>query len=194
MPLEGGDQHRLHVLRRQRCGQPRRSATRADPVERSAGVGRDHPAAAGRDLACPGLRRVVPPRYPWDEPLGARVLSDGQAQFRVWAPRAETVAVRVGERDLPLEPSGFGVYERTVEARAGETYWFLLDGRPLPDPCSRHQPQGLRGPSRLVAPAPPPNLAAAPGLEELVVYELHIGTFSGEGTFAGAIPHLAALA
>jgi len=133
-------------------------------------------------------------RYPWERPLGARPLDGERVEFRVWAPRAERVAVRLGGRELALEPVGFGVYEVVAPARAGDDYLFVLDDRPLPDPCSRWQPAGLRGPSRVLAPSPPPALTAMPAPEELVIYELHVGTFSPEGTFAGAIPHLEGLA
>jgi maltooligosyltrehalose trehalohydrolase len=71
----------------------------------------------------------------------------------------------------------------------GEDYLYVLDGREaLPDPCSRSQPHGLRGPSRIVE--LPPAARCGLSLEELVVYELHVGTFSAEGTFDGVIPYL----
>jgi maltooligosyltrehalose trehalohydrolase len=89
-----------------------------------------------------------------------------------------------------------GIHEGIVEAVAGEDYVYVLDGdTALPDPCSRFQPEGLKGPSRVVD-ASRFEIATGPVVERehLVVYELHVGTFSGEGTFDGAIPHLAALA
>jgi maltooligosyltrehalose trehalohydrolase len=95
-----------------------------------------------------------------------------------------------------LAPSGGGIHEGVVEAVAGQDYVFVLDGgRAFPDPCSRFQPEGVRGPSRIVDTsayeiAPGPELAR----EDLVVYELHLGTFSDEGTCDGAIPHLGPLA
>jgi maltooligosyltrehalose trehalohydrolase len=70
----------------------------------------------------------------------------------------------------------------------------MVDDQPLPDPCSRFQPEGLRGPSRVVAPRSPEPLFTPPSLDRLVIYELHVGTFSAEGTFAGAIPFLRDLA
>src|SRR5262249_39807248 len=84
--------------------------------------------------------------------------------------------------------------EVVAQARAGDDYWFLLDGQRVPDPCSRWQPDGLRGPSRVVAPRGPAPLERRCSMDELVIYELHVGTFSPEGTFTGAIPHLRALA
>ena len=91
-----------------------------------------------------------------------------------------------------------GYFEGTDPvACGGETYWLSVDGHRLPDPASRSQPAGSRGPSALVdlralgAPArldPPVDIARA------VLYELHIGTFSAEGTFDGALDHLPGLA
>ena len=131
--------------------------------------------------------------FPWERPLGARQVDDGHVEFRVWAPRADGVTLALGDRELPMEQAGCGVHELVAPARAGQDYAFVLDGRRIPDPCSRWQPEGLRGPSRVVAvgPAPPPQ--TMPTLEQLVIYELHVGTFSPEGTFASAIPHLGRL-
>ncbi len=131
--------------------------------------------------------------YPWERPLGARVVEGGRLEFRVWAPGAASVAVRLRGRDLPLEDAGYGVRELITQGEAGADYLFVLDGLALPDPCSRFQPEGLRGASRVIAPSPQLTLADPPSLERLVTYELHIGTFSPEGTFAGAIPYLAEL-
>jgi maltooligosyltrehalose trehalohydrolase len=133
---------------------------------------------------------------PWERPLGARPVSDDEVAFRVWAPRAESVALAVGrsrEEPIALTDAGFGVYEAVVPARAGADYRFVVDGRRLPDPCSRWQPRGLRGVSRVVSVDRPRPLAHPPSLRELVVYELHVGTFSADGTFESAIPYLGGL-
>jgi maltooligosyltrehalose trehalohydrolase len=131
--------------------------------------------------------------YPWERPLGAHLLPGGRVEFRVWAPHATSIALRVGGRDVDLDDAGYGVYEGVVDARAGDDYWFVLDGRALPDPCSRWQPEGIRGPSRVAevsAPAP----FTPPAMRDSVIYELHIGTFSDQGTFDSAIEHLPGLA
>jgi maltooligosyltrehalose trehalohydrolase len=133
-------------------------------------------------------------QFPWERPLGARALDDEHVEFRVWAPRPQAVALEVGGRELALQDAGFGVYEVVAPAHAGDDYVFLLDGVRLPDPCSRWQPEGLRGPSRVVAIQPPPALRSMPSMCELVIYELHVGTFSPQGTFEAAIPFLGALA
>jgi maltooligosyltrehalose trehalohydrolase len=141
-----------------------------------------------------GWTRTRPAEYPWERRLGARVLDDGEVEVRVWAPRAERVAVRVGGREVVLSEAGYGVYESVVEGGAGEDYWLILDGEAYPDPCSRWQPGGIRGPSRVLQldrPTPPADLQL---LERQVIYELHIGTFTGEGTFAAAARELPALA
>ncbi len=92
-----------------------------------------------------------------------------------------------------MEEAGDGVYEVVAPARAGDDYLFLIDGQALPDPCSRWQPYGLRGPSRVLA-LPPPETFSTPAPRDLVVYELHVGTFTEEGTFEAAIPYLHELA
>ena len=88
---------------------------------------------------------------------------------------------------------GYGVYETVAEAQAGDQYWYVVDGRRLPDPCSRSQPKGLRGPSSVLD-ITPAERSATPGSAELVIYELHVGTFTAEGTFEAAAAHLAELA
>jgi maltooligosyltrehalose trehalohydrolase len=133
---------------------------------------------------------------PFERRLGAFPLGDGHAGFRVWAPRPDRVALRVDGREHALEPAGLGVYEAVVEAPPGTDYEYVLDGAALPDPCSRWQPTGLRGPSRLLDPGAfewTDGDWTPPAVGELVLYELHVGTFTPEGTFEAAIPHLRAL-
>jgi maltooligosyltrehalose trehalohydrolase len=96
-----------------------------------------------------------------------------------------------------MTDAGHGVHEARVEAQAGEDYAFRPAGAWLPDPSSRHQPEGLRGPSRIVDPAAfrwTDDGFAPPRLGDLVLYELHVGTFTPEGTFDAAVEHLPALA
>jgi maltooligosyltrehalose trehalohydrolase len=136
---------------------------------------------------------------PWERPLGARPVDADRVEFRVWAPRAESVELRLGRRKVELSSAGDGVYEVVAPARAGDDYLFVLDGKRFPDPCSRWQPQGIRGPSRVLslpapASAPAPAPAATADRERLVIYELHVGTFTADGSFEAAIPHLRELA
>jgi len=128
----------------------------------------------------------------WQRPLAAVPLEDGGVEFRVWAPAASRVAVRVGDADHELAPVGGGVFAAEAPAQPGDDYLYVLDGSDaLPDPCSRWQPNGITAPSRVVDTArfeivEGPRLL----LEELVLYELHVGTFTPEGTFDGAITRL----
>jgi maltooligosyltrehalose trehalohydrolase len=135
--------------------------------------------------------------YPWERPLGARMLGDDQAEFRVWAPRADSVALRAGDDTLALNDAGFGIYETLATVAAETDYRFVLDGDELPDPCSRWQPTGLRGPSRVFDARALPGREdgfLAPPLRDSIIYELHVGTFTEEGTFAAAAEHLSAIA
>jgi maltooligosyltrehalose trehalohydrolase len=123
--------------------------------------------------------------------LGA-ICADGGTTFCVWAPAAERVDVVAADGRWPLAAAGDGVHQGRLPVEAGVDYRYSLDGaEPLADPCSRWQPDGLRGPSRVLETsvfeiAHGPELA----LEELVLYELHVGTFTREGTFDGVIRHL----
>jgi maltooligosyltrehalose trehalohydrolase len=128
--------------------------------------------------------------------MGAFALGDGRALFRVWAPAPRELTLRVGGREHALEPLGLGAFEATVEARPGEDYVYVVDGAERPDPATRWQPDGLRGPSRLLdtgAFAWTDAGFTPPRLRDAVLYELHVGTFTPEGTFDAAIPRLPAL-
>jgi maltooligosyltrehalose trehalohydrolase len=126
--------------------------------------------------------------------LGPQPSSADGTPITVWAPDADRVEVVSGAERHPLEPGRDGVWQGETPLAAGAEYLISLDGGdPLPDPCSRRQPHGLRGPSQLVDLARPRQPFTAPTLEELVIYEMHIGTFSQEGTFASAARRLAQL-
>ena len=134
--------------------------------------------------------------YPWERPLGARPHDDGRTRFNVWAPKPERVTLRVGGVDHELEDLGHGVLTADVAAAHGDDYFFVLDGRELPDPCSRWQPEGIRGPSRVLDPRRfewGDGDWRMPDLADLVIYELHVGTFTAAGTFDAAIEHLGEL-
>jgi maltooligosyltrehalose trehalohydrolase len=113
--------------------------------------------------------------------------------FRVWAPEAKTVDLVVGADQLQLEENGRGWFESTAALAAGSDYSFSVDGSDaMPDPRSRFQPDGVHGPSRLVAHRYRRGHDGWRGfpLRDAIIYELHTGTFSAEGTFDGAIRHL----
>ena len=137
------------------------------------------------------------PELPWEAPLGAFPTPGGNTRFRVWAPRARELALARGGAQARMEDEGFGVFRADLPAGAGSDYAYLVDGVTLPDPCSRWQPEGLRGPSRVLDPgafAWTDDGWRAPTLRDTVLYELHVGTFTPEGTFEAVIPHLRALA
>jgi len=133
----------------------------------------------------------------FDPPLGASYLGGGRCRFLVWAPRARKVEVHLfapQERVAALEKKPHGYFEAVVEGvEPGSLYKYRLGGtRERPDPASRHQPQGVHGPSQVVELPGPGSGSGWRGLplERLVFYELHVGTFTPEGTFDAVIPHL----
>jgi maltooligosyltrehalose trehalohydrolase len=153
-------------------------------------------AATGRRSRCcraagnAGHRRVLAVAVSSrDNRLGALPERGGDFRFRVWAPNARSVDVRIGGESLALAAEPGGTFAGVLHARPGEDYVYVLDGREaLPDPCSRSQPHGRTGASRIID-LPPAARRGLP-LDDLVVYELHVGTFSAEGTFDGVVPYL----
>jgi maltooligosyltrehalose trehalohydrolase len=113
--------------------------------------------------------------------------------LRVWAPRAGVVELeaRGSRRPMGARPDGWWEYAEGLAA--GTDYRLVVDGRALPDPRSPFQPEGVHGPSRTVDHAAFGWSDAGwrtPRLRDRVIYELHVGTFSPEGTFDGVIERL----
>ena len=133
----------------------------------------------------------------WRLTIGAN-LEAGGVRFRVWAPASETAEVvlyRGGEEErFEMERDEDGYRTAQVHGVApGTLYKYRLDGEEYPDPASRSQPEGVHGPSEVVDPAAFRwHDAGWPGLtpDGLVIYELHVGTFTGDGTFDAAIERL----
>jgi maltooligosyltrehalose trehalohydrolase len=136
-----------------------------------------------------------------DVQIGATYLGESRCEFTVWAPAAKEVALHLPgppDRLLPMERDEQDFWRLTVDdAPPGTRYFFRLDrGSDLPDPASSHQPEGVHKASAVVdhgafawsdggwAGVPP---------EETILYELHVGTFTEEGTFAAIIPRLSEL-
>jgi len=129
--------------------------------------------------------------------LGANRLADGRWEFLLWAPNARSVSLHLlhsGEL-LTMAPLSRGYFRRTVEnLEPGTRYFFQLDGaRELPDPASRFQPEGIHGPSEVV------DLNQfhwtdqswqGRTLERSIFYEIHVGTYTAQGTFDALIPHI----
>jgi len=143
------------------------------------------------------------PNTPWTPRLGAAPGPHG-TRFRVWAPAARSVDLLLTEADgdssgpRPLRLLADGLFEgRFDDVGVGDRYRYVLDGRgPFPDPVSRFQPDGVHGASAVVDPSrfnwSDDGWRGVP-IEELVPYELHIGTFTPLGTFAGVearLPYL----
>ena len=135
---------------------------------------------------------------------GATVIPHQGVHYRVWAPEKKTVEVFVFAEDgsvlrsLPLTGNADGFFHGDdPEGKPCDLYKFRLDGdegQTFPDPASRFQPQGVHGPSQVREPVNYPWLhddkRHAVKLDDLVIYELHVGTFTPEGTFRTTIEKL----
>jgi maltooligosyltrehalose trehalohydrolase len=134
----------------------------------------------------------------WAPSFGAFVTADG-VSFRVWAPLARTITLFVrtphGIETCSPRRSADGIWEATVAAaRAGARYAYAIDGGdPRPDPASRFQPDGVHGWSEVVDPSIYEwRDAGWRGIDpqRVVLYELHVGTFSGNGSFTAVAERL----
>ncbi|MCA0850832.1 malto-oligosyltrehalose trehalohydrolase [Salipiger thiooxidans] len=128
---------------------------------------------------------------------GAHADGDGLWSFGLWAPKARRVQLLLEGREIAMR-SEAGVWCVRLPARAGMAYLFRIDGRDVPDPAARAQLGGVEGPSLTVDPARYDWGTPWQGrpLEEAVIFELHVGAFTPEGTFAAAarrLPELASL-
>ena len=128
-------------------------------------------------------------------PIGAEVIGDA-VDFRVWAPDHREVAVVIDDREHGLERGKDGHFRGAVRGtRAGARYRFRLDrGEAFPDPASRFQPEGPKGASEVVDPNSYRWRERNPTIDRRVIYEMHIGTFTREGTWRAAAEHLKPLA
>jgi maltooligosyltrehalose trehalohydrolase len=134
---------------------------------------------------------------PFGTVLGATLVDMTRCEFRVWAPTLDRVEVKIvgpRERRVPLVKNDHGYHEAVVDdCPAGTRYLFVLDGdKERPDPASRYQPEGVHKASEVV----PRDFGwtdrnwRGVALQDYVVYELHVGTFSDDGTFDAIIPRL----
>jgi maltooligosyltrehalose trehalohydrolase len=132
--------------------------------------------------------------------LGATYLGDERCDFRVWAPLASEMAVELYQperRMIPLDKEDGGYWHIVLDQiRPGTRYKFLIDGaNAWPDPASQSQPDGVHESSEVVDPAFAWTAAPWHGLpvEDYIIYELHVGTFTYEGTFDAAAEQLSRL-
>src|SRR5437868_6321782 len=124
--------------------------------------------------------------------LGA--IAHDVVEFRVWAPNAHRMTVRLlGHGDFVMQRGEHDIFEASVDCAPGDRYSYVLDqNKPLPDPVSRLLPEGVHGPTEIVSPEFHWHDEGWRGrdLRDYVVYELHVGTFSPQGTFDGVIEKL----
>ena len=130
--------------------------------------------------------------------VGPTVLDQTTVQFCVWAPRATAVSVEIEGKDglpVPLVLQHHGYWQITLnDVPPGSRYWYVLNEQTRrPDPASRFQPEGVHGPSQIVDPQSfswTDRDWQGLSLEQFIIYELHTGTFTPEGTFDAIISNL----
>jgi len=133
-------------------------------------------------------------------PFGAEVQQGGGVRFRLWAPQAHCAHLQLespegGKRLLSMEKRGRGWYHLiTEDACPGTSYRYLVDRELLvPDPASRYQPKDVHGPSEVISAqefAWDDRAWKGRPWEETILYEMHVGTFTSEGTFSAAAARL----
>jgi maltooligosyltrehalose trehalohydrolase len=137
----------------------------------------------------------------WYLDLGARVLQEknNTTKFKVWAPNVSTVdLVLVSDNDrseeslVRMERGSDDYFTQTLDVGEGTKYFYLLDGhKKRADPVSRFQPDGVHGPSQIVDDSSfkwNDSYWRGLSMEELIIYELHVGTYTEQGTFESLIP------
>ena len=138
------------------------------------------------------------PQAPAIQHIGALVTGPSQVTFRAWAPWVKTLAVEILDNHseiIPMQPQPFGYWETTVSnIGVGTRYHYVLHEKlTRPDPASRFQPEGVHGPSEIIDPSSfvwtDQQWKGLP-LQDYIIYELHPGTFTNEGTFDSIIPSL----
>ena len=133
------------------------------------------------------------------QPIGALCQTDGSVFFRVWAPNAQTVDLHLLRQDtyIPMQRHDDGYFTcHTADAQVGDRYFYRIDNeKERPDPASRSQPDGVHKASQIVDSAFPWKDVGwlPPTLRNSVMLELHVGTFTPEGSFDAIIPHLGRL-
>jgi maltooligosyltrehalose trehalohydrolase len=132
-------------------------------------------------------------------PFGAELQPDGRARFRLWAPDAKTVGVVLqNDTRFDLTPAAEGWWQGHANVGPGSLYSYRIDDEiNVPDPAARFAPRGLKGPCEIIDPRAfdwtDTQWRGRPW-HRAVVYELHVGTFTQEGTFAAIEPRLPELA
>ncbi|HVD01554.1 MAG TPA: alpha-amylase family glycosyl hydrolase [Candidatus Dormibacteraeota bacterium] len=132
------------------------------------------------------------PELPWQPFYGPSWTADGQVRFRIWAPTTARAEVHLADRVVKMRRHRDDTHIALVDGlKPGADYRISLDGDgPFPDPWSRHQPEGVHGPSRLVAPLGRAGHRRVPSAVAQATYELHLGTFTQAGTYLAALKDL----
>lgn len=147
------------------------------------------------------MNMTMIPDEKWSLDIGATPTIGDAVKFRVWAPYAKSVAVQLVDQDrvmVPMQRDERGYFETVVTGVVPRSrYRYVLDGgKERPDPASRFQSDGVHGPSVVVDPTSFRWTDVGwkgKALDEYIIYELHVGTFTREGTFEAIIPHLSYL-
>ncbi|MCG3110078.1 Malto-oligosyltrehalose trehalohydrolase [Metallosphaera sp. J1] len=123
--------------------------------------------------------------------FGPLIEEDG-VNFSLWAPYCSRASLKLGQEIIPMDRDEMGYFRVKAEAKPGDKYKFVTDRGEIPDPASRFQPDGVHGYSQLVSPLFPWEDQEWKGLrkEDLIIYEIHVGTFTSEGTFEGVTHRL----
>jgi maltooligosyltrehalose trehalohydrolase len=132
--------------------------------------------------------------------VGADYLGDNRCEFTVWAPSHDEVALQIVSPDnrlIPMQKDEQGYFKVLAEGiEPGTLYFYNIAGNDRPDPASYYQPKDVHGPSEVVDHSTykwsDASWSGIP-LEEMIIYELHVGTFTPEGTFESMIPRLSEL-
>ncbi|MFW5872825.1 MAG: malto-oligosyltrehalose trehalohydrolase, partial [bacterium] len=132
--------------------------------------------------------------------IGAHVIDEAKTEFVVWAPHAKEISVEIVDphkSSIPLLKKDYGYWSNILDVGAGTRYFYSIDrNKPLPDPASVFQPEGVHGSSEVV------DLSKFPWedqgwknipLKDYVIYELHTGTFSEKSNFEGIIEKISYL-
>lgn len=128
--------------------------------------------------------------------MGSHLHKRSRCEFSVWAPNHRELSLKIvwpREEIFPLNEDERGYWHLDLEEiYPGTRYLYQIDGRERPDPASKLQPEGVHGPSEVVDSEYPWEDSGWRGvrLEEMVIYEIHTGTFTPEGTFDSIIPRL----
>ncbi len=130
--------------------------------------------------------------------IGANYIGNGQCEFAVWAPSPQEVTLEIVSpypRSISMTPRERGYWQVTLPDISPQTqYWYCLNGeKRRPDPASHYQPQGVHQPSQVIDHSDfaweDSNWQGIP-LSDYIAYELHVGTFTPQGTFDAIIPRL----